>query len=392
MELFRSKRVYLDWASSAPVSRATGRVFLDTLSEYGNPASPHKEGLCARDLLTGSRTTIARLAEVKPDGVVFTSGATEANNLALTGTVMALREKGEKDIHALYLPSAHASVIETLRALEKWGVRTEAICIRDGALDLSKFRDQLQPATRLVVLDAVCGETGTRWDVRGASVALDAYARESENSRPLLHVDASQAPLGLPWSLTRFGADMVAVDAQKVGGVRGIGALCARSHARPSPIMRGGGQEGGVRPGTEPVALAAAFAAALTEVEARRSDFALRAESAREKIVASIMDELPNVEVNVGKEGVPHILNLSLLGRDTDYLVMLLDKEGFAAATKSACETDSEQGSRAVLALTGTADRAKATLRVSWGPSTSAGELERFADALVRAVRFLDRT
>lgn len=385
--LFSKKRIYLDWASGAPVSRVAMRAFDEVLKEYGNPASPHAEGARAKRALEDARANIARLAEAKPSGVVFTSGATEANSLALAGAIMAMKaEDSTRNIHVLYLPSTHASVIETLKSLGQWGVEIEPLMITNGRIDLVRLKEQLRPETRLVAMDAVCGETGTRWDTRGVRNVLNAYADGT-----LLHVDASQAPLGVPWSLTRFSADMLTLDAQKVGGMRGVGALCMRSHVRLSPLMHGGGQEGGLRPGTEPVALAAAFAAALEEVEEGREAFAARALRARGELINMLTAAIPDPVINIGREGVPHILNLSFPGRDTDYAVMLLDREGFAVATKSACESESEQGSRAVIALTNDEIRARSTLRISWGPSTSSRDLSRFARALIRTVRFRDR-
>lgn len=371
------------------MSPAAQRALERVLGTHGNPSSPHEEGVRAKRALEDARTAIARLAEAKPVGVIFTSGATEANNLALAGAVMAMKAKSQEGIHVLYLPSAHASVVETLKSLTKWGVEIEPLTVTDGRIDLDGLKKQLRPETRLVAIDAVCGETGTKWDTRGVKNVLNAYAGEN---KILLHVDASQVPLGLPWSLTRFSADMLTLDAQKVGGVRGVGALCTRSHVKLSPLMHGGGQEGGLRPGTEPVALIAAFAAALTEAEQGREAFSARALRARAEPIKALTAAIPDMLVNEGREGVPHILSLSFPNRDTDYTVMLLDKEGFAVSTKSACESDSDQGSRAVLVLTGDAIRARSTLRISWGPSTPARELDRLAVALVRTIRFQDGT
>ena len=385
--MFGTKRTYLDWAASAPVSRAALRAFDTVVKIYGNPSSPHSEGVQARALLDDARATIAALMETKQDGIIFTSGATEANNLALQGHVRTLQKKGVDDIHILYLSSVHASLHEGIHALD--GIDVEPLKLTNGRIDLAYLAAQLRPQTRLVLVDAVCGETGTVYDTRGVRNVLEAYARENKTERALLHVDASQALLVRPHDLTRLAADTASLDAQKVGGVRGIGILAKRSNVELAPLMHGGAQEGGLRPGTEPVALAAAFAAALTEAAENREAFVARAVEMRARLLKRTAD-IPGLGVNQGKEGVPHIVNLSLPGRDTDYAVMLLDKEGFAVSTKSACEADSEEGSRAVLALTGDEARAKSTLRISWGPPTKARDLDRFADALIRTVTFLD--
>ncbi len=369
-------RVYLDWAAAAPVSRRARGVFLAALDAYGNPGAPHTEARAAKAVLEDARTRIARLAEVKAEGVIFTSGATEANALAILG---AVRAKGAPGAHVLYQASQHASVVKCMEMLAGEGAQVEAFTPTTLAA-------QIRPETVLVSMDAVNGETSEVFDTRAVRRALDAV-------RPgiLLHADASQVPLAGSFQLAHLGADMVSLDAQKVGGVRGIGVLLVRQGTRLAPLMRGGGQERGHRPGTESPALAAAFASALAEAEGGREKFIERAQVGRDALIATLA-RMPNSAINEGNEKVPHILNVSFLGRDTDYLVALLDTAGFAVSTKSACESDSAEGSRGVLALTGDAARAQATLRISWGPSTRERDLERFSVALMRSVRFLDES
>jgi cysteine desulfurase len=188
-----------------------------------------------------------------------------------------------------------------------------------------------------------------------------------------------------------FGADMLTLDASKVGAVRGIGALIAHRTIPLTPLYSGGGQERGLRSGSEAPELAKEFAASLRAAALGRDAFRTRAELDRNRLVERIISTIPNVYINEGSKGnnrqVPNILNLSLPGRDTDYLVALLDEAGFAVSTRSACETDSEEGSRAVYSLTSDVERARATLRISWGPSVLARDLDRFVEALVRSVR-----
>jgi cysteine desulfurase len=386
MNWFKEKRAYLDWAAAAPVSARAGRAYVRASEAFGNPSSPHAEGRAAKSELDAAREKIARLISAKPDDVVFTSGATEANNIAIQGTGTSARMRGIKTPHLLYLPSAHASVAETMKAMERFGFLVEALPVKDGAVDMGALKAKVRPETALISMDMVCGETGTVWNTREVRRFLDTLG----NERPLLHVDAAQAPLEELCERTRVGADILVLDAQKVGGMRGAGALVASRTLPLLPIFHGGGQERGLRSGTPSPALAAAFAEALAECEEGREAFTALARSARERLIERVMRDLPDALVNQGREGVAHILNLSLPGRDTDYLVALLDEAGFAVSTKSACESDSATGSRAVMLLSGDERRAASTLRVSWGPSTSDAELDRFANALIRSVAFLD--
>lgn len=382
-------RTYLDWAAAAPVSKNAQAAFVHALTHHGNPSSPHMEGRAARDILDSSRRTIARLLSVKEDAVVFTAGATEANALAIVGRVKALHDAGRAydTMHALFLPSAHASVVGAMETIAALGVAVEELSITDDRLDLTRLRAQVVPATVLVSLDVVCGETGTRYDIRDARRVLDAYTKETKQEITL-HADASQAAYVELLELSHLGADLLSLDAQKVGGVRGIGALIAPRRTALTPLIAGGGQERGLRPGTESPALAAAFATALTDAQSHREQFLVHSRALR-TLLLERLSIVPHMTLNEGKEQAPHILNLSLIGRDTDYLVALLDERGFAVSTKSACETG-RKGSRAVFAMTGDNARAASTLRISWGPETKKEDLIRFADAFITSVRFLD--
>ena len=364
----------------------------------GNPSSPHTEGRRARIKLEGARREVARLIEVQPDDVIFTSGATEANALAILGIAKA----GD---HVLYLPSSHASIVQNVKMLAVKGVEIEALPISNYRVDTEKLAKILRPETVLVSMDAVCGETGVIWNTREVAEVLKKFRTGKQKKEsapaarpiqlsfsclPVLHVDASQAPLTQKITRAHFGADMLTLDGSKVGAIRGIGALIAHRTIPLEPLYCGGGQERGLRPGSESPELAEAFAAALRATASLREEFCISAEKEREKLIKFITDEIKNVFINEGHEQAPNILNLSFLGRDTDYLVALLDEEGFAVSTRSACETDSEEGSRAVFALTGDKSRALSTLRISWDSTARSRDFIRLAKALVRSVAFID--
>lgn len=365
---WKKRRIYLDYAAGVS----------------GNPSSPHEEGRRAKKVLEDARTDIARLLEVQSDDVIFTSGATESNALAVLG----LLKKGD---HALYLPSAHASIIENMNLLVERGVEIEALPIRDVRVDTDELTKMIRPETVLVSMDAVCGETGVVWNTREVKQIIGASV--------LLHVDASQAVFTEKLTRAHFSADLLTLDGSKVG-VRGIGALIAHRTIPLTPLYRGGGQERGLRPGSEVPELARAFAACLRQAARDREKFCTSALFERVRLIEAMTKNIPNVFLNEGRIQVPNILNISLPGRDTDYLVALLDEAGFAISTRSACETDpsrlgrseagSEEGSRAVFALTSDRERAKSTLRVSWNATTTRSELRSFAKTLIEEVAFID--
>jgi cysteine desulfurase len=388
--MFWKRRIYLDYAAGMT----------------GNPSSPHEEGRQAKKMLDDARTIIARLVEVQSDDVVFTSGATEANALAILGHIRALRATGKKDIHVLYLPSAHASIVENVKTLAEEGIVVEPLPIQEYRVNTEALAKMIRPETAFVSMDAVCGETGVVWNTREVAQVLKTFVGTVRKSSaraarpiqhdfltvptPVLHIDASQAPLTEKITRAHFGADILTLDASKIGTVRGIGALIAHRTIPFAPLYKGGDQERGLCPGSEAPLLARDFARALSTVVRTRDAFRTFAKQERTRLVAFIKKTIPNVYIQEGRSQAPHILNVSLPGRDTDYLVALLDEAGFAVSSRSACETDSEEGSRAVLALTGDPTRARATLRISWGPEIHARELARFAKALARSVAFID--
>lgn len=370
-----NKRTYLDYAAGIS----------------GNPSSPHSEGRCAKQTLEDARTSIARLLEVQPDDVVFTSGATESNALALLGYIRALRAAGVGNMHLLYLPSAHASIVGNAELLAKEGVAIEALPITECRVDTDALAKMLRRETVLVTMDAVCGETGIIWNTREvANILQTRSVRQigghsvSATPVPVLHVDASQAPLTEKIARAHFSADMLSLDASKIGTTRGMGALIAHRTIPIVPFYTGGGQERGLHPGSENSELAKSFATDLYSAVCGREKFRVSAERTRAQLIKIIASTIPGVLINEGRAQSPNILNLSFPGRDTDYLVALLDEEGFAVSTRSACETDSEDGSRAVFVLTGDAIRARSTLRISWGPGIRSREFARFAKVLGR--------
>ncbi len=383
------KRIYLDFAAAAPVSKNAVRAFRRALHACGNPSSPHEQGRRARTILENARHTIANLVEVKADDVIFTSGATEANAIAIRGYVSALLRSGRmpQNIHILYSSAAHTSIVKTVYALTHDGIQSEPLPITtEGQVDIKVLTKMIRPETALISMEAVNGEIGIIYNTREVRNTVEKMT--GKYGRALVHVDASQAAFTQKLTRSHWGADMLVLDAQKLGGVRGVGALIAHRTIPLIALAEGGGQERGIRPGTEPVALVAAFVAALTEVTSKREKFCVHAKVARTTLCVAI-NVIANCVINQSKNNVPHILNISLLGRDSDYLVALLDEAGFAVSSRSACETDIG-GSRAVMVLTGDQTRANSTLRVSWGPTTNAYNIARFGRALANAVTFLD--
>ncbi len=383
------KRVYLDYAAAAPVSKGAKRAFLRALSVYGNPSSAHEEGRRGKKLLEEARERIARMATAKKEHLTFTSGATEANTLALEGYAAKLLAGGRtpSSIQFFYHQGAHASVTHVMERLAGKGITVVPLPLIQGRIDIDALKKLVGEDTALISLEAISPETGMRHATRELRTMLDS----ASCTHTLIHVDASQLPLVESFERERLSADLLTLDAQKIGGVRGIGCLIRSARAELLPLYLGGGQERGLRSGTESPALAQAFAHALHEAQKEREKFAARSQRMRARLIQKIQEEIENVVVLGGAGAAPHLLTIALPSRDTDYLQALLDADGYAVGTKSACESDSVDGSRMAFAETGKNELAASTLRISWGPEVQEKTLLRFALALISRIRFLDK-
>lgn len=354
-----SGRRYLDHAASSPTLPEAAAAVQRTLGLPGNPSSLHTAGRAARRLLEEARESIAADLGASPAEVVFTSGGTEANNLALLGVVAPGRP--ELAVSAVEHPS-----VATVRSR-----RPDVVVIGvgpDGHLDLTAARQLVGPRTGLVSVMWVNNETGAVQPIpEVAELAGDAGA--------LVHSDAVQAFGHLPIDFAASGLDLLSVSAHKLGGPVGIGALVVRRGVRLAPSGFGGGQEARLRSGTVPVALAAGFAAASRIAVARLGEESLRLAGLRDRLVTGALAGIPGCRSNTVEPCGPAIVNLTFAGARADDVLLLLDAAGIDASTGSACTAGVHQSSEVLLAMGRTLADASASLRFSFGPQTTAGDV-----------------
>jgi cysteine desulfurase len=367
--------VYLDCAATAPVIDEALRVFAKTAAKTGNPSSTHAAGREKKRILEQSRADILAAAALNPtDGCVFTSGGTEADNLAIAGYCLKNARSGR---HIITSQTEHDAVLNTVKSLERQGFSATYLSPgKNGVCDAAALKDALREDTALVCLMAVNNETG-------AIAPIAEYARViRENSNAALHVDAVQAFCKLPPQMYS-GADMVSVSAHKIGGLPGCGALLFREGVKLTPIIHGGGQENDLRSGTENTPGAAAFAAAARIREPKRELDAARLSGLRAQLIERlrVVDgfclTLPeNAEVS------PYILSFSLPGYPAEIMTNVLSDEGFFVSRSSACK----KGRRShVLAAMGVQGQiADSALRVSFSPETGGDDIQSFADAIIQ--------
>ena len=366
------ERTYLDHAASAPLRTVAVDAMLGVAGAVGNPASLHASGRRAKALLEDAREALASALGAHPTEVLFTSGGSEADSIALTGGSLARRAERPR---VLVGATEHPAVLSAAERLP--GVEVVPVDA-DGRVDAAALDATLGDDVAVLSVQAVNNETGTLHPV--ADLAQAAHRRGA-----WFHTDAVQAPGHIPFDFGAAGADLASFSAHKVGGPVGIGALLVRRGVRLPPYGLGGGQEGGVRSGTQPVLLATGFAAALAEAVAEQRDEAVRLGRLRARLVSALAP-VDGLRVNGGDAVSPAILNVTVAGTRADDVLLLLDREGIDASTGSACRAGVHQPSEVLLAMGRSAADASASIRFSFGPTTSDADIARLLAVLPGAV------
>ncbi|MDO8510204.1 MAG: cysteine desulfurase family protein [bacterium] len=378
MKKMREKRrIYLDHASTTPLSARVRRVmapFFDL--SYGNPSAIYKEGVVAKEALREARKTAASVLGARSDEIIFTGSGTEADNLALLGTFEAARKKTP---HFITTVIEHPAVLEACRYIEQSGGSVTYLPVdQKGIVRPENVRRALTPKTVLVSVMYVNNEIGTIQPIKEIGRMLRSY-RDKEKSRfPYFHTDASQAPNYLPVNVERLSVDLMTLDGSKIYGPKGVGMLYKRRGITLEPVIRGGGQEGGLRSGTENMAAIVGMGAALEEAAATREKESKRLKKLQEYFFSRLNEVLPKAIVNGSRsERVPNNINICIEGLDGEYAVLLLDARGVACSTSSSCRTLGENSSSYVINSLGNGRRcAGSSLRFTMGRGTTRRELD----------------
>ena len=374
--------LYFDHAASTPPLKEV----IDTMAEimelhYGNPSALHKAGENAAKLLKRAREVCAAALSVNASEIVFTSGATEGNNLAIKGAAMQYRSRGR---HLITTKTEHPSVYENFRQLESLGWEVTYLPVdEEGVADPSAAAAAVRKDTVLVSIMHVNNETG-------AVQPLEEIGRliKEKNSRTLLHVDGVQGFGKLPVSLSKWQADLYTLSAHKFKGPRGTGILYVKKGVELFPLLAGGTQESGHRGGTENVASAVASAKAVRLAAERQSAFYDKADRLRKLIVKEIQT-MPELVLNSGEQSAPHIIHFSFPGLKPEVLVHALEEQGIMVSTKSACSSKTSEPSRVLLAMGKDMETASTGIRISLGWETEDNEAAELAAALRQAVHRL---
>jgi len=377
--------VYLDHAASTPMYPEAVAAMTRQLTHVGNPSSLHASGRAARRVVEESRETIARAIGCRPGEVVFTSGGTESDNLALKGLFWARRADDPRRTRVLSTAVEHHAVLDSLDWLaEHEGADVELVAVDDlGRVDVTAVRAAIvrdPGSVALVSLMWANNEVGTVQPV------ADVVALAHEHGIPV-HTDAVQAVGQVPVDFAASGVDALTLTAHKAGGPYGVGALVVRRELELTPQLHGGGQERDIRSGTIDSPAIAGFAAAVELAVARQPQHAARLASLRDALVRRVQEVVPDAHLNGDPDGgldhrLPGNAHLTFPGCEGDSLLMLLDARGIACSTGSACSAGVPQPSHVLLAMGCDDEQARGSLRFSLGHTT----VESDVDALVEAI------
>ena len=372
-------RIYLDHNATTPVRPEVVEVMDRVLREvFGNPSSVHAEGVRAREELETARARCAALVGAAPEEVIFTAGATEANHLALLGIAGRPDRPGR---HLVSTCAEHPSVEAPLARLEGEGFEVTRLPVdRRGLVDPAELEAALRPDTALVSILWANNETGV-------IQPMEVLAGIVRDRGIPLHVDATQALGKIPVDLERVPADLLSASAHKLGGPKGTGMLVRRRGVRLEPLLRGGGQERGLRGGTENVAGAAGFGLACELAARELEERGRRYAALRDRLWEGLRRAVPDARWNGAPAPVlPNTLNVCFPGASGELLLQALDLEGVAASAGAACHSGAVEPSAVLLAMGLAPEEAACSLRLSVGHGVDEAQIDRVLDILPRLV------
>ena len=381
-----AERVYFDWNATAPLRPQARQALLDVSALTGNPSSVHAEGRTARHLIEHAREDVAQLVGARPAGVIFTSSGTEANALALSPAIETANEKRPRD--RLFMSAIEHSSVRAGGRFPREAIEDIPVDA-DGRVKLAALAEALGRASRpLVSIMLANNETGVVQPVAEAAAIVHAAGG-------LLHVDAVQAAGRIPCDVAVLGADLVTLSAHKIGGAKGAGALVRAGDDIhfPDPLIRGGGQERGLRAGTENVAGIAAFGAAAAAARRQLGDEAAQMLAMRSLLEEGLGAISPQAVIfGAGAERLPNTTLFALDGVNAETAIIALDLEAVAVSSGAACSSGKVQPSHVLDAMGVSASLLRGAVRGSLGWTTTQADVARFLGAWRKVSGALSRS
>ncbi len=387
------KRIYLDYASTTPIDDDVVRAMKPYLQEsFANPSAIYREGVFAKRSLSEARTSIARVLSCKSEEIIFTASGTESNNLALLGVFRAAKKKIAKP-HIITTKIEHPSVLEVMEQIEREGGEVSYVGVAEnGIVRPVDIQKALRPETILISIMYANNEMGTIQPLREIFRVIQNFQKTKSGgvksgNYPYLHTDASQAANYLSLNVDSLGVDLMTLDASKIYGPKGVGALFIKKKVSLNPIIFGGGQERGLRSGTENVAGIVGMAKAI-EIAGKfrnsESGEISRLAKLRDYFISEVLKRFGEARLNGDpKLRLPNNVNICFPGVDAEFAVLKLDNAGISCASASACNNLSENSASYVIgALPKGKECAKSSLRFTLGRSTTKKEIDTVLEIL----------
>lgn len=382
------KQVYLDYAAATPVSRQVEAAMRPYFTDFfGNPSSLHAQGQKAKQALESSRQTIAKLISARAEEIVFTAGGTESCNLAIFGASQAL---GEKRGHFIASSVEHPAVLQPLLELKKQGHSLTLLRVdAEGRVSLKELEKAIRPETFLVSVMYANNEIGTLQPISEIGKLLKKINQQrlvKKQGRIYFHTDACQAGGLHDLSAPLLGVDLMTVNGGKIYGPKQSGFLYIKTGTPISPLILGGGQEKGLRSGTENVAFAVGLAKALELAQKGRQKESLRLFALQNNLYRALQKKFPKLFLNGPRPALNarlvNNLNFTLPGVEGEAMLLYLDAHGIAVSTGSACSLNNHQPSQVLKAIGLSAKQAQDNIRISFGSNTTKAGLDYFVKTL----------
>lgn len=384
ISLRKVRRVYLDHASATPVDEKVLKVMEPFWShDFANPSAIYIEGVKARKAVENARKDIGGILKCRANEIIFTNGATESLNLAIRGTILAWEKHKREKPEIITSTIEHEGVLDACRSLEKYGMKVHYVKPdENGIVKASEIKKLLNENTILVSIMYANNEIGTIQPIKEIARVIKLWKLEQkqkgekESIYPLFHTDAVQATNYLNLDVNSLGVQLLTLNSAKVYGPKGIGILYIKNGVELEPIIYGGGQERGLRAGTENVPLIVGLAKSLTISESIKQKESKRLIVLRDYFIKEIL-KINGVELNGDKNlRLPNNINVTISGIDNEFFVIQLDEKGIARSTRSACNTLGEKGSHVIISLGKSEKKAKESLRFTLGRSTTKKDLD----------------
>ena len=386
------RQIYLDNAATTKIRpEAMAEYIRVSENSWGNPSSLHSLGNDAEHVLTTAKQTILCTLGAKDSEIVFTSSGTEANNIAIIGRALS-KERYKKGAKIITTIGEHASVFAPINELKKQGFKVATLSTRMGKIDLDELKKELTPDVVLVSVMMVNNETGAVYNIPQIARAMRQKCPEA-----ILHVDATQGYMKIPFTKSGIGADLITISSHKIEGPKGIGALIIDKDVIKkrglAPIVHGGGQGLGLRSGTENVPGIAAFAEAARLAHLELSERIRKMNTLRDRLVEKISTDkrLSEISPTLPENHAPHILNITLPNIKSETMLHYLSSEGIFVSSGSACSSNGGHLSSALTAYGRTDEEADSSVRVSFSASNTEEDVDALCEALASGLQKLVR-